>query len=413
MYVEHPLIKEKSIEKREYQESILRTAESKNTLVVLPTGIGKTIIAVLLAAKRLEKFRDSKVLVLAPTKPLVEQHRNVFKKCLKIPEYRMQVVTGAISPEKRARKYEYSVIIFATPQTIKNDIEERRINLENFSLLVVDEAHRAVGKYAYTFVASEYMKRAKNPLILALTASPGSKEERIEEICKNLFIEAVEVRSELDEDVKPYIKPVKIEVVKVSLPKELEEIRELIKKSLEMRRDILKENGIVFKTKKELIEWQNELSKRVENEKSEKLISLLKVVADTLKIWHALELLETQSLTALKEYLIRLRMSKQGERVFLSKEMKEVYNRVVLLEEKHPKLEKLKEVVKRELGNGKDVRILVFSHFRDNIFKIYEELKKVEGCKPFYLIGQSGERGLTQKEQVEVIKLLRRVSTTF
>jgi ERCC4-related helicase len=62
------------MEPREYQQKIAKTASSSNTLVVLPTGLGKTMIAVMVAAERMERFPESKVMVLAPTKPLVLQH---------------------------------------------------------------------------------------------------------------------------------------------------------------------------------------------------------------------------------------------------------------------------------------------------------------------------------------------------
>ncbi|PIV70046.1 MAG: hypothetical protein COS08_02320, partial [Euryarchaeota archaeon CG01_land_8_20_14_3_00_38_12] len=76
MYVEHPLIKTDSIEKRDYQINIAKSCMEKSTLVVLPTGMGKTIVALLVIA---EKIKEGKVLFLAPTKPLVEQHYNFLK----------------------------------------------------------------------------------------------------------------------------------------------------------------------------------------------------------------------------------------------------------------------------------------------------------------------------------------------
>jgi len=67
---------------REYQQRIFDTAKDNNTLVVLPTGLGKTLIALLLAIERLKQFPTSKILFLAPTKPLVEQHYESFQKNL-------------------------------------------------------------------------------------------------------------------------------------------------------------------------------------------------------------------------------------------------------------------------------------------------------------------------------------------
>src|SRR3989344_4713831 len=190
---------------RLYQETIFSTAAQKNTLVVLPTGIGKTNVFLMLAAHRLKQFPNSKVLFIGPTRPLVEQYILVFRKHFDIKEDEMAVFTGFVSPGKRAEMLKSAKVIFSTPQGLENDIISGRIRLDDVSLLGVDEAHRAVGGYAYVFIAKKYQKTALYPRILALTASPGSDLEKISEVCSNLFIEEIEVRTPDDPDVKPYV----------------------------------------------------------------------------------------------------------------------------------------------------------------------------------------------------------------
>jgi len=123
-YVEHSLIKPGTMEAREYQEAILRKALKKNTLCVLPTGLGKTNIAVLLAAHILERFPDSRAIVLAPTRPLVNQHYRTFMKYINLEDVELSVVMGTMKPPERKRVYQDRIvrIIFATPQTVKNDL---------------------------------------------------------------------------------------------------------------------------------------------------------------------------------------------------------------------------------------------------------------------------------------------------
>lgn len=166
------------IEPRVYQEVIYARCKEANCLVVLPTGLGKTLIAMLIADYRLSKY-GGKVLMLAPTKPLAVQHAESFKKLFNIPPEKINVLTGELSPKQRAEVWKNSVVITATPQTVENDILTGRISLEDVVLLVFDEAHRAVGNYSYVFIAKEYLKTAKHPLVLGLTASPGSDEEKI------------------------------------------------------------------------------------------------------------------------------------------------------------------------------------------------------------------------------------------
>ena len=148
----------KNFKPRLYQESILNTTVNKNTLVVLPTGLGKTNVFLMLAALRLKMYPSSKILFVGPTKPLIDQYLEVFKRFFDIPEEKMAVFTGMVKPEKRKELWKTSKIIFSTPQGLENDIISKRINLEEVSLLGVDEAHRAVGNYAYVFVAKQYQK---------------------------------------------------------------------------------------------------------------------------------------------------------------------------------------------------------------------------------------------------------------
>ena len=82
-------------------------------------------------------------------------------------------------------------------QIVENDLVSGKLNLSKCSLLGVDEAHRAVGDYAYVYVAKQYMRKAAHPLVLGITASPGSNQEKIQEVCTNLSIQHVETRLNL------------------------------------------------------------------------------------------------------------------------------------------------------------------------------------------------------------------------
>jgi Fanconi anemia group M protein len=196
------LFKSNVAEPREYQKSIAETASKKNTLVVLPTGMGKTLIAVLVGINRLEKYPESKILITAPTRPLNAQHKKSFEHFTEINPEEIVLITGKIKPEEREQLYKKAKVVVATPQTIRNDVANGKLNLEDFSFVTFDEAHRCVKDYAYNYVAKKYREQAKHPLILGLTASPGGTHEKIDEIRENLFIEAVEIRTEIDKDVE-------------------------------------------------------------------------------------------------------------------------------------------------------------------------------------------------------------------
>src|SRR5688500_11443487 len=95
------------IQPRRYQETIYAKSVLYNTLVVLPTGLGKTMIAVMLAIQRLQQY-NGKILILAPTKPLVQQHETTFRQFLDLNEDEFSLFTGAVSPAKRQAQWDSS-----------------------------------------------------------------------------------------------------------------------------------------------------------------------------------------------------------------------------------------------------------------------------------------------------------------
>ena len=141
-YFNHPLIKKDCIEFRLYQGNISTHVRDKNTLVILPTALGKTVIAILVCAEFLFNYKSKRVLVMAPTKPLVAQHMSSFFSVLNIPEDGIAIVTEKNLPPTRMAVWNRKEIrlIFATPEVVKNDLAENRLPLSEFSLLVFDEA---------------------------------------------------------------------------------------------------------------------------------------------------------------------------------------------------------------------------------------------------------------------------------
>ncbi len=416
-YVHHPLIRENTIERRAYQIAITATALMRNTLVVLPTGLGKTVIALLVIASRLHN-KGGKALVLAPTKPLVEQHANFFRKTLKIPSNEIVALSGEVPPDKRYQLWSRARVIVSTPQVIENDIIAGRISLEDVVHLTFDEAHRAVGNYSYVFIAKAYMEQSKDPLILAITASPGSDVERIKEVIENLYIEDVEVRTELDEDVRPYVHDKTIEWVRVEMPKELKEVRDMLKECIELRMMRLEGLGVKARglSKKELLSLQEALQSEAYESGDQRLFEALSVLAEILKIQHAIELIETQGLEALKHYLRKIVVeaksrggSRASKNIITDPKFKKAVVKALKCEAEHPKLEKLKEIVSNQLKEKPDSRIIVFTNFRDTADVISKELQCM-GIQAVRFVGQANrddDRGLKQREQVEIVERFR------
>lgn len=405
--VNHPWINPGTIESRTYQENIVKMALTGNTLCVIPTGLGKTPIAAVVAAERLSKNMKGKILFLAPTKPLVSQHYRSFEKMLKLG-LEMQVVTGESKAEERFKLYKNVDIIFATPQTIGNDIKSGLLNLTDFSLVIFDEAHRCVGQYSYVYIAKHYMQHAKDPLILALTASPGGQRYKINEVKDRLFIKNIEIRSREDPDVKPYVQSVDNNWIIVELPIPLKSVWTYLSNIKNARIKKLMSWRVInslMVSKTQLLNLQESLAKK----KTGSSYGAMSLIAEVIKVDHALLLLETQCLYSLGKYLEKLstETTKASARLSADENFK---NAVRLTEElikegkEHPKLDKLVEIVTYELKN-KDARIIVFAQYRDTITKISETLSQIKGAAPIEFIGQAKKKGkgLSQKEQMQIL----------
>src|SRR4030042_5444983 len=132
----------KDVSPREYQQKIFESCKEKNCLVVLPTGLGKTLIALMLTIERMKTFPGEKVVFLAPTRPLVEQHMIYFEKHLSELFGEMTLFTGQVDAAQRKKLWQNSDIVFSTPQCVANDLKKGLYDLKNVCLLIEDEAHR-------------------------------------------------------------------------------------------------------------------------------------------------------------------------------------------------------------------------------------------------------------------------------
>lgn len=399
---------------RLYQELIFNTATLHNTLVVLPTGLGKTLIAKLLIKQRLEQYPNSKAIFLAPTKPLVQQHYKTFKDS-DLSEEEIVCFTGSVSPEKRREQFKKARLIFSTPQGLENDLLSNRIKLHDISLIVFDEAHRAVGDYSYVYIAKNHNKHSKYPRILALTASPGSNKEKITEVCKNLYIEEIEVRQETDKDVAPYVQEMDSQWIEVEFPKELKEVQEPLKKCYLSKLEQVYTWGFMnvapsSATKTTLLKLQGELHGQLSRGNKEfELLKSISLIAEAMKVQHALELIETQGVYALKNYVEQLQHQARTTKTKATQNLVSDINfktavfkmqTLIEKEKEHPKLKELKKIILKERFADKNSKIIIFNQYRDQAVKIESSLRSLNIDSKIF-VGQAKKRntGLSQKEQ--------------
>jgi ERCC4-related helicase len=443
IYIKHPIIWDNSVEFRLYQKNIAESACLSNTLVILPTALGKTIISALVCADMLYKYRDKRVLIMAPTRPLVGQHLKLFSSVLKILEEQIVAITGKTLPETRRAiwcKKEVR-LIFATPEIVKNDLNEGRLQLRDFSLLVFDEAHKAVKDYSYTLIAKEYINQSPCPMILALTASPGAERSRVQEVCNNLFIENLEYRNEDDPDVKPYVNPIQVKWEWFSLPEEYRYIASTLRSMLHeklrwlIQRGILRRKSLEWVFKRDLISLGEELQYTIEltmEEQRAPLYIALMNQSSALTLMYCLELIESQGSFSLKAFLDRIEQE-ENEKTHsaLLKQPGIMEIRAILqnMTNEGPKIQYLLQLMKNSRDysqnrvshsdkseanyNNKDnnqkSKILIFTQYRDTAKHIVEILSRNKiSCSRF--VGQAnrtGDDGMTQEKQAEVLESFR------
>ncbi len=433
-YVEHPVVWNRSIELRSYQKNIADSAQRRNTMVILPTALGKTVISLLVCADMLYNYRDKRILVMAPTRPLVSQHMKYFSSVLKISEENIASVTGKILPYARRAVWDRTDIrlMFATPEVVKNDLEEGRLNLKDFGLLVFDEAHRAMKEYAYTSIAKEYIKQSSCPYILAMTASPGAERKRIQEVCNNLLIEHIEYRSEDDPDVKPYVNAIDVKWEWLNLPEEFRYIVSILRSMLQERIKWLIRNGLIMKGikwvfKRDLIELGEALRYKLELTMEEQrgllYIAILNQ-SSALTLMYCLELIESQGSYSLKAFLDRIDEDGSNAHSLLLKDprMMEIKTLVEGIVKEHPKILHLLQLIKdhhhhelsstiNNVTNSPNLKskILVFTQYRDTAKHIVEVLEK-NNIKTSRFVGQAkriGDEGMKQDEQAAVLDSFR------
>ena len=395
---------------REYQNNIHNSIEGKNTLVCLPTGTGKTKLAIMSLIERLNDFPESKVVIISPTKPLSSQIAKEIKESTNIPQNEIILLTGTIKPSERTKLFNDSKVIVATPQTIQFDLEKKRISVKDISLLVVDECHRSKENFANTVVAKEYVAKAKNPLILALTASPGATKEKVSQVCSNLFIKNIELRTEEDEDLSEHIQEKESLNIKVKLPVKFQKIQNYLKAHYRSKAIGLKKYGISKPpssiNKTDLLMYQRGFQARIKNG-DYFAYSGVSEVAEMIKAGHALGLIETQTPNALNEYFEKLRgeSSKASKNLVKNKligKCMELTKELIASNEKHPKFNKLVEILEEEYKTNPEIKTIIFANYRSTVNEIKNALSSIKNIHPAVLVGQ--KNGVTQKDQLATLE---------
>ena len=394
--VEHEFIVQDTIEIRDYQINLAEQAKTENSLIILPTGLGKTTIALHVIADCLTK-RKGGILFLAPTRVLVNQHYEFLKKTVRLDD--IALITGEDLMAKR-KKLWINSIICATPEIVRNDIIRKLVDVNQFSLVIFDEAHRAVGDYAYATIAEQL--NIDSTRILGMTATLPSEKEKAKEICDNLHIKNIAERSDSSPDVIPYIQKTDTEWIKVDLTPEMKIIQRHIKLALEQRYTELRRNGLRLSDNKSLSQLLNSRQYVLKQN-----IRSAKPLFTAIRITYALNIFEAHGITSFLKFCERTQ-NKKGAGI---KELFETdlnFTAAINLAKdaqskgiEHPKINKLGDIL-RDIES----KVLIFSSYRDSVNVIHKKLTDMN-IQAEILIGKAGDTGLKQEKQVETVQKFR------
>lgn len=395
-YITHKFIKPNLVEAREYQIALANQAKSENCLVVLPTGLGKTTVALQVIADYLSRGKGG-VLFLAPTRVLTNQHYEFLKNNLNLDD--IGLLTGEDTIPKRKKLWANSVIC-ATPEITKNDLDRQLVSEDQFSLVIFDEAHRTVGDYAYSSIAQRFA--GKNVRIMGMTATLPAEKEKATEIITTLRIASIAQRNEESPDVLPYIQKTNTTWVKVELPQEMKEIQYYLRKALEARHTELSKCGLRLSANVSLSQLLRARDFVIRQNRR-----AAKPLFTAIRLHYALNILESHGVTSFLRFCDRTREKKgagikdlfENDSNFIRaiEHAKDAQKKGI----EHSKIVKLAEIVKSLSG-----RAIVFTSYRDSVEIIHDKLVEM-GISAGFLIGKAGESGLKQKQQIETVQKFR------
>ncbi|XP_057793601.1 DEAD-box ATP-dependent RNA helicase FANCM isoform X2 [Salvia miltiorrhiza] len=409
---------------RDYQLSITRTALFANTLVALPTGLGKTLIAAVVMYNFFRWFPEGKIVFAAPSRPLVMQQIEACHKIVGIPQEWTIDLTGQTSPSKRAEFWKCKRVFFVTPQVLEKDIQSGSCLVKNLVCLVIDEAHRATGNYSYCVAVRELMDASVQLRILALTATPGSKQQTIQRVIDNLQISTLEYRNESDPDVLPFVHERKIELIQVSMGDEAIEVDSLLLEvgrpfharlctfGLLPKRDIQTLSPCDYLKSREMF-----CEKPPAGFPQSRQGEFLGYFGALLTLHHLRKLLSSHGIRPafemIDEKLKQWQFARMVGRNEALLKAKLLMQKTVSHGAPSPKLAKMLEVLidHFKAKDPKNSRVIIFSNFRGSVRDILDALKNIgEYVKATEFIGQSSgktSKGQSQKVQQAVLQKFR------
>lgn len=416
---------------RDYQYSIVSNSLFNNTLVALPTGLGKTFIAATVMLNFYRWTKSAQIVFVAPTKPLVSQQVEACFDIVGIPRSDTTLLTGEVSPGLRCEEWLSKRVFFMTPQTLHNDLCSGMADPKRIVLLVVDEAHRAVGEYAYAKVIKFIRRFSKSIRVLALTATPGSKLETVQEVIDNMGVSHVEIRTEESMDIRQYVHRRDVETEVLDASDEINQVRDLFSKALQPLVDKLSSQNIYWGrdamslTTYGLVKAQQDWYKGPGRNASQGVQNMLRAVFGVLQsIAHSIKLLNFHGIKPFFDTVATFRAEVEAKgqrgskyRIGLVKdknfvEMMDTIDKWLMAPDftGHPKLIVLSDRILNHFMDNptQSTKVIVFAEYRDSAEEIVRILNMHQPMiRARVFVGQADSKrseGMKQAQQIQTIE---------
>ena len=413
----HDGLQEGVVEARAYQLEAVDVALSSSTLLVLPTAAGKTAVAWMAIAEMLGRT-NGWALMIAPTAALVKQHLDDLELVFDENSTKPISMSGAIPPSKREGMWNKGRLVVSTPQVVRNDVNRGLLDLSDCCLLIIDEAHHSTGERAEAQVADLYLELANEPLILGMTASPGSNTEKVQEICNRLRVGRIHLRTSEDNMLSEHLANLDIEELKVRVPDEIRELAEplvrwqesIVERERRLGRYVMP--GAV--THRGLANAMERANLAVRRGQADAYGSMSRIGL-AMSLHHLINHLLCQGLAAAKEFLDRKETGEDAEKkntrnLLRDSRIRSLRDSLAEMPESHSKVGAVRRLVRERIRRDPESRIIVFATYRDTVNALETALLNLKDVRPIQFIGQSKRAsgaGLTPKQQVERIESFR------
>lgn len=411
-----------NVTRRKYQFDISKLCLRYNTLVCLPTGSGKTLIAAVVMMNFHRWFPKGKIIFMAPTRTLVNQQVEACSNFTDIKRDKIIIMTGTnASGSLRKNIWEEKSVFFCTPQIVNNDIDKKRLNPTKIVLLIIDEAHHARSNYAYTVVVRKVAARSSQFRVIGLSATPGADMISVQSVIYNLMVSKIVYLDENDPDIAQYQHERNIEFITVPLSTDESVLEDYLGQCISKLAEPIQLKGFLNTSNPKILTrgsvyfQMDKFKKLGSNNKTDFFITLEKfsLLLSLTSMKEKLTKYGAQMLNqALKEFVTKKKQTETKKKI----EQSAAFQTLLRLTERsknvsHPKLARLGVILEDFLNKNPESRIIVFTQFRQAAKTIEDHLKRIPIVKCSVFIGKnttSFNQGLDESTQLEIMDLFRR-----